>query len=118
MCTYNLRSGNKRKGIGDFWEVKPGLTGMIYGSRHARTHALGRGMEEEERRTRSRELRAWQSCTYKIFIGSQICTYTPRKDKERKELDVLDGWKRGLTRCDIELAAAQKERFELWGWGR
>ena len=26
MCTYNPRSGNKRKGIEDFWEVKPGLT--------------------------------------------------------------------------------------------
>jgi hypothetical protein len=26
ICTYNLCRGNKRKGLGDFWEVKPGLT--------------------------------------------------------------------------------------------
>ncbi len=31
MCTYKLGRGNKRKGLGDFWEVKRSLTGMIYG---------------------------------------------------------------------------------------
>ena len=31
MCTYNQCRGNKRKGLEDFWEAKPGLTRMIYG---------------------------------------------------------------------------------------
>ena len=26
MCTYNLGRANKRKGFGDFWEAKRGLT--------------------------------------------------------------------------------------------
>jgi hypothetical protein len=29
MCTYMTCRGNKGKGIGDFWEVERGLTGMI-----------------------------------------------------------------------------------------
>ncbi len=33
-CVRTIRvGGNERKGFEDFWEVKRGLTGMIYGSR-------------------------------------------------------------------------------------
>ena len=42
MCTYKACRDSKRKGFGDFWEVKRGLTGVI--GRFAENVWLGFGL--------------------------------------------------------------------------